>query len=161
MWMLALNASHVIGPLALPEALVRPGYKVGLYQLWELYAPRPRRHAMDRGFVGFTEDGSVLELADGPADARWQHVRDAHADYRLRSLLAFGMDRSHPGHPALRESYLAWICRERNASEGPGPRFREVQLIGALRRLHLDGQRAEPRGYGEMVYDCENGAVVE
>ena len=156
-WVLAVNLSSFFPSTLPPKPLFKLGWKLGLYQRWELYGPSPRRVDIEPTFVVTERSGAQFAKSDEGPGPRWQAMHALERDYRQRVFTSFSLDLGIPNHEKLRSGYADWLCRQWNADAPPERVLREVQLISILRRLKLNGEVGEGRGYVELRYACTAG----
>jgi hypothetical protein len=153
-WVLAVNLSS-FWPRTLPPApLFKLGWKLGLYQRWELYAPAPRRVDIDPTFVVTERSGAQFEKGEEGPGPRWEAMQALERDYRQRVFTSFSLDPGIPNYEKLRVGYADWLCRQWNADAPPERSLRDVQLISTLRPLKLNGDIGDGRSYLELKHAC-------
>ncbi|MEZ4217960.1 MAG: HTTM domain-containing protein [Myxococcota bacterium] len=140
-----------------PRWLDRAGGFLGFEQSWTMYAPSPIEFDLDVEVLGHFESGEIERLlgpvsstrfrapatrapgaAGSPERAGWERVVALHDGHRLKVYLETGL-RMGKRVEALRQGYLAWVCREWNRAAREGERIDAVAFVGLSRRTGVDG----------------------
>jgi hypothetical protein len=150
-----------------PRSIDTLGRALGLDQSWNLFAPSPARFKGWWAVVGTKEDGSKVDLfrggkpVTGPLEEdRPPLISATYPNGRWRNyMMVLGFDASGA---VLRIPYAQYVCKQWNASHGPGERLKHIEMWYIEEKVNADLTTDPPRRTRRLEADCdEKGAFTK